>query len=63
MNQDQQRVILLASVRSMISELTDRIGDTNPYLSVDLESYDISDLSLIKRTLHELLYAPPPRGR
>jgi hypothetical protein len=56
-----QKALLLAAVRVMIAEVTERIGDSNPYLSMDLDSYSISDLNVIKRTLHEILYAPPTR--
>lgn len=56
------REMLLTQVRSMISQLTERLGDENPWAAHDLEKLSEAELAAVKRMVHELLYAPPPRG-
>lgn len=62
MTPEMQKAALIAKVRSMIAEVEDRTG-SNPYSSFDLDSLSIEDLERIRKDLHEVLYAPPPRGR
>lgn len=61
MTPDLQKELLLAKVKSMIEELEERTG-SNPYISFDLQSFTVEDLAQVRRDLHEILYAPPPRG-
>jgi hypothetical protein len=58
-----QQQLLLAQVQSMLVELDERLGDENPWRLIDFTTYTISDLAAVKKLMHELLYAPPPRGR
>ncbi len=58
-----QQIMLLAQVKSMIIELNERLGDANPYADLSVDTYGLDELIVLKRNLHELLYAPPPRGR
>lgn len=61
MELEQMRKLKLAKVRAMIAELEDRVG-YNAYAAFeDLESLSIEDLEVIRKDLHETLYAPPPR--
>ena len=57
------REISIITVRAMIAELDERLGDENPYRSVDVDSYSDPELFALRRALHEVAYAPPPRGR
>lgn len=57
------REISLATVRAMIAELDERLGDDNPYRDIDVEAYSDSELYALRRALHEVTYVPPTRGR
>lgn len=61
MTPDLQKELLLAKVKSMIEELEERTG-SNPYASFDIQSFSVEDLMSVRKDLHEILYAPPPRG-
>lgn len=58
-----QQTLLIAVVRTMISEVSERLGDENPYSQLVIDDLSIPDLVAVKRNLHEVLYAPPPRSR
>jgi trehalose-6-phosphate synthase len=58
MSEAQQQELLLAQVLAMVTELNARIG-VNPYSTIDFSKYDKDGLTVAKRQLHELLYAPP----
>jgi len=53
--------LLLAQCLSMALLLTERLGESNPWASVDFAAADEAELALSKRLMHELLYSPPPR--
>jgi len=57
---DTQRILLVAQVKSLLEAYVERFG-TNPYVSIDLDMLDYQQLSVIRRNLHEVLYAPPSR--
>lgn len=59
---DLQRNLLLAQVRSMAILLRERLGDENPWRDFELDKYSLSDILLVKKLMHELLYSPPPRS-
>lgn len=61
MTPEQSKEILVAQVRSMILELDARLGDSNPWRTLSLDEYEVTDLASIKKLLHELLYAPPAK--
>ena len=63
MTPDQQKILLLNQLKSMVIELDDRLGDNNPWKDVSFDDYDVSELRSLKSSLHELLYAPPSRSR
>lgn len=56
-----QELILRNTVKSMIVELSERIGDENPWLTTDVDVLKLQDLTAMRRALHELLYVPPTR--
>jgi len=58
---DLQQVLLLAQVRSMTILLNEKLGDANPWRSIQFDAYSSMDLAYVKKLMHELLYAPPPR--
>jgi hypothetical protein len=59
---DQQHILLLAQVRSMAVLLDSRLGDDNPWRQIAFDEYNNSDLASVKKLMHELLYAPPPKS-
>jgi len=63
MTDDQQKAMLRVTISSMIVELDERLGDENPFRSFDISAFTIPELAAFKRTLKELLYAPPVRSR
>lgn len=63
MTPEQQKLLLITQVKSMVAEVSERLGDDNPWTQINFDEYDVSSLAAIKRMLHELLYAPPPRVR
>jgi hypothetical protein len=56
-----KKALLLAQCLSMALLLTERLGESNPWASVDFAAADEAELALSKRLMHELLYSPPPR--
>lgn len=62
MDIESRKKLLVSQCRSMIAEVVDRTG-RNDWESFDLDSLNVDDLSEIRKNLHEILYAPPPRGR
>lgn len=59
-DEELQRDLLLTQVRSLVSVYEERFG-LNPYVTIDLDKLNVIQLSTIRRNLHEVLYAPPPR--
>lgn len=58
-----QKNILAKQVKTMITEVSERVGDENPYLDMNIDDLDLAALGQLKRSLHEVLYVPPPRSR
>jgi hypothetical protein len=61
-DEELQKDLLLTQVRSLIIAYEERFG-VNPYVTLKLEELDVRQLATLRRNLHEVLYAPPPRSR
>lgn len=60
MNDELRKKLLVSKISVMVVELSSRVG-RNDYETVDFTTLTIDELEHVRKDLHELLYAPPPR--
>lgn len=62
MNEDRDKEIERLVIRGLTGIATERGLDLSILEGFDLMGASLSDLKRIHKLLHELTYAPPPRG-
>jgi hypothetical protein len=63
MKPDVERQIAMARVKSLVTLASQRGLNPPIDLETDLTVFSLSDLEILRRALHELVYAPPIDNR
>lgn len=60
MTDEEKKKLLIIRIGTLRIELAERVG-FDAYEVFDFDAMSYSDLEMVRKAIHESLYAPPPR--